>query len=245
MREQKRKKTKHMLAFTPTGALFQLSGCSHLATLNDHSVWVRLDKADVVLYEHAGLGKVHASASLNEQLQQCLGALGTEPRQDLVVELSLTEAVLLVSVIKSLQLRQGQDKIHAEALWSLCCHHNPDFVWDYVAYQHLKAKGYIVKPGLQYGTSFVLYSAHLSHVHSDFCVLLLRGTPSGSWTPDLSWNDLEITHRLVNQVSKRLALLWVYEQTSYLPHTDLGCLSQFRVEERLFERWVPEARVQK
>lgn len=31
-------------------------------------------------------------------------------------------------------------RCYVQALWSLCCHHNPDFVWDYVAYQHLKAK---------------------------------------------------------------------------------------------------------
>ena len=44
----------------------------------------------------------------------------------------------------------------------------------------------------------MLYSAHPSHVHSEFCVLILRGHDA---LPSLSWNDLEIANRLGNQVS--------------------------------------------
>ncbi|PNH09056.1 tRNA-splicing endonuclease subunit Sen2-1 [Tetrabaena socialis] len=155
-------------------------------------------------------------------------------------------------------------RLDSEGLWRACRAARSSFVTSYVAYHHLKAKGWIPRSGLLYGVDYVVYQLHPVGAHSDFGVMVVPlapgGGPGGPHAPPLGWLDLQITNRLINQVCKRLVLLYVYDMRRHgggegegqqqqqqqpegreADHGSLACLQDFLVEERIVRRWVPDA----
>ncbi|KXZ43093.1 hypothetical protein GPECTOR_102g46 [Gonium pectorale] len=134
--------------------------------------------------------------------------------------------------------------LSSEALWRACIAIRSNFVTSYAAYHHLKAKGWIPRSGLLYGVDYVVYQLHPVGAHSDYGVLVLPvgpgGAPSGPHTPPLSWLDLQITNRLVNQVVKKLVLLYLYEQPGP-DHSTPACLDNFAV----CGRWTGAAQLER
>ncbi|GIL64389.1 hypothetical protein Vafri_18227 [Volvox africanus] len=138
--------------------------------------------------------------------------------------------------------------LSTEELWRACRATRSNFATSYAAYHHLKSKGWIPRSGLLYGVDFVVYQLHPMGAHSEFGVLVMPlgsglGGGSGSGgphAPQLSWLDLQITNRLINQVVKKLVLLYLSERPE-TDHATPNCLERFAVEERLVRRWVPDA----
>ncbi|EIE22098.1 hypothetical protein COCSUDRAFT_83489, partial [Coccomyxa subellipsoidea C-169] len=147
--------------------------------------------------------------------------------------LSLEEAFFLVYALKALTVSPTPTD-----LWRTCVGLKPDFKFSYIPFHHFRSKGWVVRPGAQYGVDYVLYSKHPAEAHSSYCLLSLMGTKHPSL---LSWNDVEAANRNSSQASslrQPLLLLYVEEQ----PTTDQdfpACLSSVTVEERLVERWTP------
>ncbi|GFR50075.1 hypothetical protein Agub_g12219 [Astrephomene gubernaculifera] len=172
------------------------------------------------------------------------------------VRLTLEEAFFLHHVLRCLQVYELQPgsplpatadhvrRLDDLGLWRACRRIRSNFVTSYVAYHHLKAKGWIPRSGLLYGVDYVVYQLHPAGAHSNYGVMVLPlgrdGRPMGPHAPPLSWLDLQITNRLINQVVKRLILMYVYEQPGP-DHTTPACLQNFAVEERIVRRWVPDA----
>ncbi|GIL92732.1 hypothetical protein Vretifemale_20236 [Volvox reticuliferus] len=176
------------------------------------------------------------------------------------VRLTLEEAFFMHYVLRCLEVYELQPGspipasaenvrlLDTEKLWRACRAIRSNFVTSYAAYHHLKSKGWIPRSGLLYGVDFVVYQLHPMGAHSDFGVLVMplgsgMGGSSGSGgphAPQLSWLDLQITNRLINQVVKKLVLLYLSERPG-TDHTTPHCLENFAVEERLVRRWVPDA----
>lgn len=134
--------------------------------------------------------------------------------------------------------------LDTQALWDAFRSLRTNFVTSYAAYHHLKCKGWIPRSGLLYGVDYVVYQLHPAGAHSDFGVLVLplgQDGGGGPHTPPARWLDLQITNRLVNQVVKRLILLYLVERPGGPGHHTPDCLGSFLVEERIVRRWVPDA----
>ena len=121
-----------------------------------------------------------------------------------------------------------------------------------------------MRSGLRYGTDYVLYAGHPAAAHADVAVLALEegaapgdGDSGALSSPPLAaaaarparplaWLDVEIGNRLACQVGKRLLLAHVVVNGGRAggvappPRPD-DLLSRVTVEERLVERWVPDA----
>lgn len=69
----------------------------------------------------------------------------------------------------------------------------------------MRAKGWVVRPGMLYGVDFVAYRLHPAVAHSDYFVLVL----GGEQRPSMDWIDVQIAQRLARQVFKRLLMLHV------------------------------------
>ncbi|PNW86818.1 hypothetical protein CHLRE_02g096900v5 [Chlamydomonas reinhardtii] len=188
------------------------------------------------------------------------------------VRLTLEEAFFLHRVLRCLQVYELQpgapipatsehvQLLDEQGLWDACRAIRSNFVTSYAAYHHLKAKGWIPRSGLLYGVDYVVYQLHPVGAHSDFGVLVIplgpggeqEGPGAGPHTPPMRWLDLQITNRLINQVVKKLILLYLYEQQQPQQpggqqqpggpdHATPACLQNFLVEERIVRRWVPDA----
>ena len=60
-------------------------------------------------------------------------------------------------------------------------------------------QGWVVQPGADYGTDYVLYDRHPSEAHSSYCVLAL----TGSKRPEcIRWTDIEAVSRVCSQVGR-------------------------------------------
>ncbi|GLI67796.1 hypothetical protein VaNZ11_012083 [Volvox africanus] len=180
--------------------------------------------------------------------------------QLVAVRLTLEEAFFMHYVLRCLEVYELQPGspipatvknvrlLDTEELWRACRATRSNFVTSYAAYHHLKSKGWIPRSGLLYGVDFVVYQLHPMGAHSEFGVLVMPlgsgpGGGSGSGgphAPQLSWLDLQITNRLINQVVKKLVLLYLSERPG-TDHATPHCLERFAVEERLVRRWVPDA----
>lgn len=123
-----------------------------------------------------------------------------------------------------------------------------------------------MRSGLRYGTDYVLYAGHPAAAHADVAVLAVEegaapadgGDTETTATPPpplthaivrparpLAWLDVEIGNRLACQVGKRLLLAHVIVDGGRThgapPPRPADLLSRVTVEERLVERWVPDA----
>ncbi|CAL8471496.1 g11038 [Coccomyxa elongata] len=157
------------------------------------------------------------------------------------VSLSLEEAFFLAHALRALTVSVASTEapsplaLTCEELWARCLEMKPDFVLGYIPFCHFRSKGWVVRPGAQYGVDYVLYSQHPAEVHSSYCLLSLMGRKEPSF---LCWNDIEAANRTTSQVGKQLLLLYVDQQTA-VDWTTPACLSSFTVEERLVKRWTP------
>ncbi|KAK9918764.1 hypothetical protein WJX75_006707 [Coccomyxa subellipsoidea] len=133
------------------------------------------------------------------------------------ITLSLEEAFFLAYALGALTVSQtspdtsSTSALTCEELWRTCLGLKPDFKQSYIPFHHFRSKGWVVRPGAQYGVDYVLYSKHPADVHSSYCLLSLMGRKNPSF---LSWNDIEAANRNSTQNGKQLLLLYVDEQTT-------------------------------
>jgi len=117
----------------------------------------------------------------------------------------------------------------------------------YATYHHCRSKGWLPRPGRNYGCHYLLYSHHPDLVHSQFCVVVVpqqqqqqqRGPPVGLGGMQLAWTDVHGMQRLAGRVQKQLLLLHVALPLEAERLGEPGCLDAAAVEEVLVNRYVP------
>lgn len=75
-----------------------------------------------------------------------------------------------------------------------------------IARRHFEEKGYRVHSGLQFGCELVLYADDPNHVHSDFCVHVVR--PESR----IDWRTMQTMVRSLPNLHKTLILAHVKEE---------------------------------
>jgi tRNA-intron lyase len=161
------------------------------------------------------------------------------------VRLSLEEALFMQMAHKLLEIHMQLPDgslvdLRPDEVWSIAYRlRGASFATSYVAYHHLRAKGFIPRSGLQYGSDYVIYRRHPSLCHSEACVRIvpLREDDPIEMPP---WHDLSSAARLCGQVSKGLLLLFVRELKG-ADTSDLQCLEYFQVQEMKATRWTAGA----
>jgi len=147
------------------------------------------------------------------------------------VRLSLEEAFFLKYVLNALRIVQRSpdgtmQELGDQEVWDAFRSIRSNFVSSYAGYHHLKSKGWLPRSGLLYGVDYVLYQMHPLAVHSEFGVLIVP--LAGPHHPDMRWMDVQITNRLINQVSKKLIILYLHESLESPGHDTPGCLDYFK-----------------
>ncbi|KAF5197903.1 tRNA-splicing endonuclease subunit Sen2-1 [Thalictrum thalictroides] len=175
--------------------------------------------------------------------QSCFGCrivTTIKDKDQYLYELSLEEAFYLCVSLRCLEI-----------VWENKCVKNNDELWElmkskkklfpifYVAYSHLRAKDWVVRPEIKYGVDFVAYRHHPSLVHSEYAVMVSAG--NGELNTRLtSWPSLHATVRLEDGVAKTLLVLHVNNKIAYDSSTSYSYLERYTVKEQMIARWNPE-----
>eukprot|EP00899_Mesostigma_viride_P016475 jgi/Mesvir1/24829/Mv22069-RA.1 len=161
------------------------------------------------------------------------------------------EAFFLLFVMECLRIVQETAAGYTERSigdsWRLLCAARPGFPSSYAAYHHLRAGAWFPRSGVQFGVDYVIYKDHPSHVHSDYCVIVV---PEGTWptadqqplcNADLKWEALQGLTRLCGAVSKELLVLYVVleEGKGDILSDPWALLSRARVQAMQTARWDP------
>ena len=92
---------------------------------------------------------------------------------------------------------------------------DPFFV-RYIAYYHFRRQQLIVKTGLKFGVDYLIYHAPIPFVHAAYCVNVIgdyhlwEGAGEGQLMKEqVSWQEINLWHRLVGNVRKRMKLVYV------------------------------------
>ena len=155
------------------------------------------------------------------------------PAQATHVQLALEEAYYLAYRTGVLEVRHGGALLNSDVVfWPHLARaaSSARFAHELAAYVHLRAAGWLVRPGSHFGADFVLYEPAAAHAHAPLCALV---TAPGV-DPPLTWRTLQMHTRLSAQVAKGLVLCEVVEGEGG------GCsIARYAVRAQRVGRWLP------
>jgi len=177
----------------------------------------------------------------------------TEPEPEAIAPvknmlyMTTVEAFFLSFGLGCLLITDNKMKVmNLEDMWECFCHQDVIFPYHYIAYHHFRSKGWVVKSGIKYGTTYVLYKVGPPFYHASYSVIVkpvegesLTPLPNIPETP-LTWSALAGVNRITEHVAKELMYCYVIKPTD-LSTVDLKsplCISKFKVQEILIRRWV-------
>lgn len=155
-------------------------------------------------------------------------------------QFGMEEAFYLSHHLNCLNIVDGQNcEKTVEELWQYMKSQKATFPVFYKAYQSLRTRNWVVRPGSQYGVDFVAYRHHPALVHSEFAVLVLSEGGGSDENGRLRvWSDFLCSIRLCGSVAKTLLVLSVNDNRS--GSVSPSCLGSYSIEERTVTRWNPE-----
>ncbi|ONK76289.1 tRNA-splicing endonuclease subunit Sen2-2 [Asparagus officinalis] len=223
---------------------------------NNASIAKSNPMSQIVAQLQSALSKSEAQAMLVDQTalfeatpdladllnRSCFGReITTHNKTELWFQFTLEEALFLNQNLQALTIITDKEcKVNNVQLWQYMKSKKAKFPELYKAYEHLRAKNWVVRPGTQYGGDFVAYRHHPALVHSEFVVLVMTegDDDDGSNGRLRVWSDLQCGLRVCGSVAKTLLVLSVNKNGSEL--SSPSCLDEFSVEENVVERWVAE-----
>ena len=186
---------------------------------------------NVILPIRSNLSNLLDRASLGRQI--------STSDQDLTwFQLGPEEAFYLVHSLGCLKILDSTGQImDNEFLWKYMNDRKVVFHNLYIAYDHLRSKNWVVRPGIQYGVDFVVYRHHPALVHSEYAVIVLGD--NGLRARLREWADIQGTLRVCGSVAKNLLVITVKRNFSIDEEFPL-CIEKCFVEERVMARWIPQ-----
>ncbi|GIX93216.1 tRNA-splicing endonuclease subunit Sen2 [Caerostris extrusa] len=161
------------------------------------------------------------------------------------LQLSFEEAFFLSYGLGCLIVKSKDRYFGIPKLWTTFCEltHYGDFPATYTAYHHFRSKGWIVKSGIKYGADFVLYKDGPPFYHATYSVVVQTLKENlrlkvRNGNREFTWSSLAALNRVNNTAGKGLLFLYVIKPNNISESSPL-CISQFKLEEVLFKRWVP------
>lgn len=163
--------------------------------------------------------------------------------------LTLEETMFLSYALGCLTLHNDQKhELSIDDMWKEFIKEDIRFAARYAVYHHFRAKGWVVKPGLKFGSDWVLYPVGPSFYHAHFTVTVkclwadtYAVDESLNWR-EMSWTALSATERLTTHVNKTpiLALVLRPRNITRIRLNHISCLKEMKIKEVLLSRWNPD-----
>jgi len=174
---------------------------------------------------------VSASESLQMAFEEAfflayaLGSLQVFPLKSSTSDISLTELWKLFGTLR------GEEKGQLQ------------FAVSYAVYHYYRSLGWVVKPGLKFGSDYLLYEEGPVFTHGLFSVTIIACDKD--WNilnkedeSRLDWKYLMAAYRVTHSVAKELILCYV--QVPQDPDlTNPECIQQFAIRSVLMSRFIP------
>ncbi|NWX37307.1 SEN2 endonuclease, partial [Notiomystis cincta] len=158
------------------------------------------------------------------------------------LQLSLEEAFFLVYALGCLSIYYGEEPLSIAKLWEVFSEVKPDFKTTYMAYHYFRAKGWVPKVGLKYGTDLLLYRKGPPFYHASYSVIaeLVDDNFEGSLRRPLSWMSLSGLNRTTANASKELMLCYLIRPSDMTAEemSTPECMKRIKVQELIVTRWV-------
>ncbi|KRZ06583.1 L-aminoadipate-semialdehyde dehydrogenase-phosphopantetheinyl transferase [Trichinella zimbabwensis] len=156
----------------------------------------------------------------------CLSiANGDQAKFDHLLFIEMTLDRQLIFSIYYLQLMTSGE------FFSRCIASAADFVFRFAVYLHFRRRGWIVKPGLNYGVDYVVYPDAPNNVHSQFMVIIVPHW-NGFHELPMTWRDAVSASRISCAVSKNVLLCGVKNLDGDFEKLTLDDLEQCLVQIR-------------
>ncbi|KRY37719.1 Beta-lactamase-like protein 2, partial [Trichinella spiralis] len=120
--------------------------------------------------------------------------------------------------------------------FSYCIASAADFVFRFAVYLHFRRRGWIVKPGLNYGVDYVVYPDAPNNVHSQFMVIIVPHW-NGFHELPMTWRDAVSASRISSAVSKNVLLCGVKNLNGDFQKLTLADLEQCPVQIVCLKQW--------
>jgi tRNA-splicing endonuclease subunit Sen2 len=129
------------------------------------------------------------------------------------------------------------------------------FIVNYVVYHHYRSLGWCVRGGAKFSCDFMLYDRGPVFSHAEFAILIIPSYTDPYWSSDpflqnyargkekRSWSWMHCINRVINQVKKKLILVYVDIPRPMNPEAEkeLGIhemLGTYKVREFVMRRWL-------
>ncbi|KRZ06587.1 Beta-lactamase-like protein 2, partial [Trichinella zimbabwensis] len=161
----------------------------------------------------------------------CLSiANGDQAKFDHLLFIEMTLDRQLIFSIYYLQLMTSGE------FFSRCIASAADFVFRFAVYLHFRRRGWIVKPGLNYGVDYVVYPDAPNNVHSQFMVIIVPHW-NGFHELPMTWRDAVSASRISCAVSKNVLLCGVKNLDGDFEKLTLDDLEQCLVQIVCLKQW--------
>jgi len=183
-----------------------------------------------------------------EEVEERLGfaEIGDDHDEEYALQLGLCEAFFLSYALGCLVVEHDGEELKLVEMWRRYSSLEPDFLYRYAVYHHLRTKGWVVRDGTPMGADWNLYKLGPPFYHSTYsvrvevvCGLTGRVLSMNGIEP-LSWADLLGLNRLNQTINKDLLIarverLGVQNKDLSTPHI----LHKLPVTLRRIKRWLP------
>ncbi|KAM4613375.1 tRNA-splicing endonuclease subunit Sen2 isoform 2-T12 [Polymixia lowei] len=124
------------------------------------------------------------------------------------LQLSLEEAFFLVYALGCLSIYHNQAPLSIMELWERFRTLQPEFESFYAAYHFYRSRAWVPKPGLKYGSDFILYRKGPPFYHASYSVVVERVGEAftGAVLRPFSWRSLAALSRITANVSKEVII---------------------------------------
>ncbi|XP_051777443.1 tRNA-splicing endonuclease subunit Sen2 isoform X1 [Erpetoichthys calabaricus] len=158
------------------------------------------------------------------------------------LQLSLEEAFFLVYALGCLSVYFNKEPLTILKLWEVFSDADPNFRPKYMVYHHFRSKGWVPKPGMKYGTDFLLYRKGPPFYHASYSVVveMADSNSQGSVLRPFCWRSLAALGRITLNVSKELMLCYVIRPADLTEEamSSPECMRHIKIQEVIVSRWV-------
>ncbi|KAF7249837.1 tRNA-splicing endonuclease subunit Sen2 [Varanus komodoensis] len=146
-------------------------------------------------------------------------------------------AFFLVYALGCLSIYCNEVPLSILKLWEVFSDTQPSFKATYMAYHYFRAKGWVPKVGLKYGTDLLLYRKGPPFYHASYSVIaeFVNDDFEGSLCRPFSWKSLSGLNRTTANVSKELMFCYLIKPSDMTEKemSSPECLKRIKVQVEL------------
>lgn len=139
-------------------------------------------------------------------------------------------------------------ELSVDQAWRLFCRLDARFPEKYVAYHFHRSHGWCPKPGIKFGSDWILYKKGPQYHHASYQVIVnrlaradLALVGADEHARRLTWAKVHHLNRLAEGVQKELLLTYVIDPPLGTDLDTAACIPQFSVREVALKRFIPSA----